>query len=195
MNGLELPTDNLYKFMAIAGLATALSCTYFSVRLRQDVSRQWYRHLVAYQAIPSELELLKGDVASTTRTVSTLKERTDELGTRVDAAGPSTPIATLRALRAEGDRLKTETQEISRVIHELPRRNDELRAHLMRDELDHVWLKDLEARTSVYTLATNTMAVIGFLVAVAGFYLWYVRVQCYLDHSLREGATSRKART
>ena len=143
MSGLNLPTDNLYKFMAIAGLSIALFSIYLMfTRAEQGTLRvdQLERESTVLLEEENQIELAW----------ERLKEK----------AGPSSK--SLEDARNEIKKRKA-------------RMHEDVQAAKRFAELNLWLIKQL-----------RVASIVGVLLAVVGFFLWYFRVQKYLDIAIRE---------
>lgn len=123
-----LPTDSLYKFMALAGLVVMIAVPLYTL------SKMWE-----------------------------IQPQVAELKARVDSAPPSAALENI--------------EEKLQAIEELTEYR--VSAARLRVRIDQFG----------FLIALSTVSfVAGGALAVFGFYLWYVRVQQYLDRALQRGA-------
>jgi hypothetical protein len=142
----NLPTDNLYKFMAIAGLTLVVYSLIAPFALLN-------RNLEKIESVASEAAAIGADVKLLNESL------------KVD---PVTP----------GDR--EEAGKRLEQSADVARRNAVLG---VKREMVH----RLNQQNLVVEIAGIVALLVGSALAVAGFYLWYDRVQKYLDAAAREG--------
>lgn len=190
MNGLQVPTDNLYKFMAIAGVVTGLTCTYLEVTLRGDMSKRWYEHLTKYSSIDSALNSIDRDANTSMDQVAEIEKRTNAL---VEHDKQARSERERREITSTAQELWSATEALRLRDLESEKRSDAVKERITAERLDRDWLKYLDARTHAYSIMLINLALLGYLVSVAGFYLWYARVQKYLDRKMHDEAENRGA--
>ena len=164
---IQPPTDNLYKFIAIAGIVM--------------FAGPWFIVLPEYRALQTRRYELDRQVAVLEEEVDYAKERIPRLEARIEqllATDPRTPdVDELIALnRKELEDLRTGVLAFYTKPVELRVTNEHLRA-LAGDTLILMW----------YGRMATT---IGAVLMVTGFSLWYRRLQRYQDHAAREGSRS-----
>ena len=168
----QIPTDSLYKFMALSGLAIVLvfilfpgeklleiekqsvgiqgdykiSCLEFdeSTKELKEVYARQEKILAEYNRIISERDLSN----ATVKRVNELKEKVD-----VDSK-----LAHQKLIQKEIAKIKTDTK-----------------------------LQEMHANGTYFKTTLNILAIgatIGSLMAVFGFYFWYIRVQVLQDKLL-----------
>ncbi len=185
-----LPTDNLYKFLALAGLGATGFCLWFwwtrrnlLLTERMDIDRELARaesrldrserlladHVKAQHATRAARDALEGDVA------------------KFLAEKP--PDAAVEHFRVH---LQARAKEISE-------QQDRDFAAVARSEVlvfdNKEALRDLETRAKAHVQQRNDVAwlgtwmlaaaSVGLIISAAGFYLWYVRVQWFIDKQTR----------
>jgi len=180
MKPLEIPTDNLYKFMALAGIAIVLSCAYLATSLQRDLNRQAYDHFVRYKVWGFDLEKLQADTTSLSVALSDIEKA---MQAQADALrGPGRATSAL-------DDIRSETKELRRQAELSAQRYDELRKRLIAEEVEHGELSVRARQTSRQVALLCVGGAIGALLALWGFWLWYSRVQRYLDVQLKTSSS------
>ena len=154
-DSLTPPTDNLYKFIAIAGLKTALFFGWSRVqtdievrKLNRNVSGGTAAHVKMQAALfASGFEKLASDV---------------ENGTVIDA--------------------KNAMERIDGIVDSTSPEIEEHYKQLINDVWNlGVYQRDHSPERTVYLYA----ALVGVLIAICGFWLWWQRVQKFSDELLR----------
>lgn len=180
------PTDSLYKFMAVSGLLLIVSMViwYFSEVGRID--REQYEVQVLYDQsiVRRNRELSDVETAK-----SSMKDQEDGLQilrrqTRQVLAEPPDETA-FRSIVNKYDKMfqiMARDIEISRAAEARSWDNAENQALITaRDRR----LKSLSKKTSELTIWAIVLGIAGAILSLSGFWLWYKRVQVYVDKSLR----------
>jgi len=188
MNSIEVPTDNLYKFMAIAGLLTALTSMYLGVRVREQVAEEWHQHMAVFQPLETDAEQFDSDLADLAARIAAMGESSDTLLTRVRTRRSSLSATELKQIEVQLERLEDERRAFAQKPAELGHRLYNLKASFKRDNFEHAWLSDRENISRLQSLVLHILTVAGFLASALGFWLWYVRVQRHLDRAVAKGA-------
>jgi hypothetical protein len=147
----ELPTDNLYKFMALGGLTLSGFFCWLFWKYTEEYSRR-------VEALTVEHAELQSNAQAAREKLERAKTLTEEERKKIvpamlsDLAGTDVRASAALARRAALDRVDLRVRRIG-------------------------W-------------ATMILTALGFSIATAGFYLWYVRVQQYQDVILRATADS-----
>ena len=153
MKPFEIPTDNLYKFLAISGLCLIIVGSTFPFRYAYETYKQVHQ--------------LSGEIGVMELEMKYLEEQTGSLEGKQDSLNPSTPAEHSPEINKENISLKGLSKELQIKILQLKNKND---LFLLQSKL---------ARMFVFMggLSTGT----GFCLAFVGFYFWYHRLQKYQD--------------
>ena len=153
------PTDSLYKFLAISGLVT----------VGWSVAFPWDKHL--------EYELKVAEVKAEVQKSKLKVERLD---------------SQYKSLLDEESKLQAERSEQDRKLKlaAIEGRKQKLYIEMLEaqqpvDERVEA-LKVLQDALRSYYLMGLVSTIAGLILAVAGFFLWYGRVQRYVDVKLRQ---------
>ena len=171
-----LPTDNLYKFMALAGLALyGLGFFYPSHYMEQTLREQ-----ANVSAVLSKAEVKGGEARRS-------GEDAKSAALAVDAA--------LR--RRESDKVLT---RLAQQFSEVQRRHaavvDELGLLLREADSLRILNETSKARAESLVKVGNLVVPFGAVVSILGFALWYVRVQRFQDALIaRQSRTDTTERT
>ena len=152
------PTDNLYKFMAIAGLTLMVLSGVGPLRILHDVKAQVSQLSVERAVLSEELRALR---QKDDRSVNTLSS--DELEAWAKGTKLSIPF-----------RKRLEQLEHPGLVRDMARL-DEKTDLANSDESFQTW-------------AAYTGLLGGLVLAILGFLLWYCKVQRYLDDQLKRTA-------
>jgi len=149
MTGLNLPTDNLYKFMAIAGVSIALFSIYLMfTRAEQGTAR--------VDQLERESTVLFEEEHQVEIAWEKLKDKT-------------------------GPRAKSLEDARNEIKKRKARNYEEVQATMRFGKLNLLLVKDLQVAHYV-----------GVVLAVVGFFLWYFKVQRFMDKAIREEARLKK---
>lgn len=175
-----LPTDSLYKFLALAGLivlaASLVVPFYYRKKLRFQVieARRDHEKLKARAAFTSEL-IPSRDIRST---LAAFEETAKRLTSQNDARSQKALDLLVSDVRKYAEKVEGKADEYGREVLER-------RLEAIENECN---LKKVEFLTSQLDLLRRTQQVgitIGSLMTLSGFALWYVQVQQYTDEIQR----------
>lgn len=161
----SIPTDNLYKFIAIAGLIGVLACLLYPPLITSSLTRKAADVAAARALIEATME----DVES----------RIDDVSAQVREAETkrsNVPKSEIAALEQQLGALGKQAQALQ---NELTRFERDGRIALAEGEA-------LAAQMNLISLAFLPF----FILTACGFLLWYLRIQRYADAILRLQAES-----
>lgn len=169
MNPSQMPTDNLYKFMAVSGLASALAMTVLLVVTL-------HRTQIQVDAAEAEQRITDGSIQYMDDLLNEAKERDQ----RVDDAITRGEAKEAREHLNEKEVIHAETLKLQPQL---------------RERIERSWV----AIASNKSLLSHLLLLQGFFHALIplslafsgiGFLLWYYRLQRYQDAILRKSATA-----
>lgn len=187
----ELPTDNLYKFMATFGFVIAVLCFgYLAVQTtaqtmsiaKLGVASDAYARVAEYEA-----EFIQRRTEALTQISQSLRTRTDEVLSRTEADATSLSASDLDAIEMETSALQTELESLRQQFHEYSIQQTD-RASPIQQEL-----AALDAELGIWRwlgLVLLAGGAAGTLMSFHGFRLWYKNVQIHQDAILEEQALS-----
>lgn len=158
-----LPTDSLYKFMALAGLGFVLASALLPSRVYQQTMNQLLEigRRLAEQKIHSDFMKNAADIS---------QKATDRLTRSVEAG-----MDVSADLQRHGEALREQTEAL--LQHEL------------RGATIDADMEVVQSRLLPHLLVLKWAQVVGFalgaVITVFGFTLWYVQVQQYTDQIQR----------
>lgn len=161
MDMLKIPTDNLYKFLAVTGLVLFLGCGYLAYLYQQNIDKELMLHEVKIKNLDASISRLSkeasfptssSEIVSLFDTINNSPEKAREIFKKKDQA--------LQDLKDE---------ELQKIFE------DNLKPYIERE------IKDVQKLTS----ALWFIAIAGGIVSIIGFLLWYLFVQRYMDIKLR----------
>jgi hypothetical protein len=216
-----VPTDNLYKFMALGGLATLLFLVWFVERGFYTVRLEQEKIKGEYATTKLKADALGQDVTNYVQKVTSIERTLAENATKLEQATKQLAVAVTNHLAAarlpaavarpetEGDvtlkklqDLKTETMELKTEAKNQEAEHEKLSRELVQRSRE-LQLKDVELSTESAKLIFTAQELLSlvrvakwggspvFMWMVLGFYLWYMRVQVYQDRILRKEAEER----
>jgi hypothetical protein len=169
----SLPTDNLYKFIALSGLVLMLfSATYpvhqvFELRERKAQTDE-------------EVEVLRIEVTA-------LMEKVARLEKEVDAFDKETKEA--RETDRDKDLVKSRAAEFRARSAEIRQANLELEMRSARLAVKHRLLSDIATNVLIVIVVLGVFGTAGLFMASWGFRAWYFRVQRLQDLLLNKQLT------
>ena len=179
---LQPPTDNLYKFLAISGLL---------LFILSIVLPEWAIYNIRMQIIATEAEssALQFEVSSLERQTTILESQVDShLASQSSADAPTTRNAIDHHDKGLAKRQLVElTGNLRKKLLDISVKNSQIEARVKTD-------KYMNSMIRRYLIVAVGASVIGFLLTVTGFHLWYFRLQRFLDHSVRSEAEKHAAK-
>ncbi|MBK5517046.1 hypothetical protein [Pseudomonas sp. TH10] len=155
---MQAPTDNLYKFLAIAGMLCFIYF-FFDFNKRSD-------------DLEGRLDVLTMQQAEFLATVDALTEWADQSTKNITADLMAKPTA--QELKEAHDKLVKARDEVQEKFRELKVVNAKLNKSI---DIASETMKKLNNMAVLY----NIYKISSLLVAIFGVYLWYFRTQKYLD--------------
>jgi hypothetical protein len=188
---LTPPTDNLYKFVALSGVALFIVGLAGPWTALSNVKGEAFKR-------ETEFAVFKAESDALVRTTTELTKRAEDLAAEVDRlnAKPGDSLPTWLWLEPvpRTEDVQTRYRAITQERETIVRRRDELltRAARLLAEVEGVRRSIDDAQ--VLVLAGAALALFGAGLAIWGFRRWYYRVQRYLDLQLaREFAAADTA--
>lgn len=166
----QFPTDNLYKFMALAGLFVAAFSTWISLQKFVEYNRATLLLDSEYGAmIPTASRMAELSLKNLACSISEAEER--ESKTRSDP----TACQNVDAAKAESDQLGQKLRELEEHVRPMSVNRDAL------------WQE-----YRMYRAGALVVGVLGLYLTGLGFWWWYDRLQRHLDAAVK--ADSRPKR-
>ncbi len=192
----ELPTDSLYKFMALSGIAILLISLvpfYHAHKLHLEVICLGGD----IKTLNTQTEWLSNDLEQLKDEISILKKQTDELN-EVTTSEITTALSTKRLLsdvRAEKDK---EAEKIEKKLDKLVNKRLQFEEIGRKQKLTSIQIraKNEEHKYLVriigVELLTGALGLIcGIFLAIKGFKLWYRKVQVHEDAIIERKAKAK----
>lgn len=178
-----VPTDNLYKFMALAGLTiAALPFAFPAIRI-SEVERLSAEIDGDILLLEAETKWLQEDGENLTNEWKKKQGIVKRGLSRVESLAREDQPRELDRLRVKNEKLMREINESHVVFEE--RSRQEQRKHLAIK--GKIMIKDqLVSETDFYESFMLSESLFGLALASFGFSFWYARVQKILDEELRK---------
>lgn len=163
---MQPPTDNLYKFLAIFGLVIFGFSIYVPLQRLEAYGRSSVQLAAAYESFIERLKIT--DDAARAELECAINQSKKNEGTKVDNFSACDQVIEARAtatrVRAEFEALQTQIKSL---------------------EYDRNFLYK---QYRLYLHMGFVAGSIGFGLCIVGFWLWYVRLQKFLDAAARRDA-------
>ncbi|MBN1969680.1 hypothetical protein JXM83_00090 [Candidatus Woesearchaeota archaeon] len=196
----NLPTDNLYKFMATSGVVISIVCLILVIISSKERDKELSNIHTEYLLLDYEIEVLHKKDSILFIEISALKDRVDKYETRKEKP-VKVKLDDLQTIysNAENRDLFIFLQKYhNELIPEaLDFKNLQLkeaqladnreilhRKEILLKERSRIW-KEEQKRGKIIIWILMSAAIIGSNLAVWGFFLWYKRVQIYLDRQIK----------
>ncbi len=164
---MQAPTDNLYKFLAIAGMLCFIYF-FFDFNKRSD-------------ELEGKLDSLSMQQAEFLATVDSLTEWATASSSNIKSDFMENP--TKEAGEQALKKLKKSRDEIALKFRELKVVNAKLNKSIDIAKSTFDKLKDMSRQYRFYQL-------VSLIIAIIGVYFWYCRTQKYLDLKEKKGSSS-----
>lgn len=163
---MQPPTDNLYKFLAIFGLVVVGFSIYIPLQRLEAYGRSSVQLEAAYEPFIERLKVV--DDASRTELECAISEAKKREGAEADNSSACDQVI---ETRAAADRARAELVALQTKIKDL--------------QYDRNFLY---GQYRLYFYMGLVAGCLGLGLCVAGFWLWYVRLQKFLDAVARRDA-------
>jgi hypothetical protein len=201
---LKPPTDNLYKFLAITGLllftiSIVLPC-YALVTL--EIKRlEAVKELNVTKAESEEAEILEKLVEAARLTVEAARKETEaafikekelQIKKRLRVVTTKDYDEVIQALEKASNNLSEAQKDYTAKSDQYHKQVTLVRKRVIDNEYQTEVLGVINEGVFLNKLVLFLGAIIGGFIAVAGFILWYRKVQVYEDAALKDGASKEK---
>lgn len=167
MNMPSVPTDNMYKFLAIAGIALVLGGSYMEISTNRNRVERGYELV----------QVLRGDIER----LHLLAEKDAQFKEQIEAK-----FTLLKYISED----TSDTADLIRILKESEPSEENKLEHLLLYydvELWHRQLINLNRDTWFTRILSWILCAIGGIVSTRGFFLWYDRLQKPMDERLANG--------
>lgn len=169
MDPTSLPTDNLYKFMALSGMGIVGFAVWFRWKRLQSFADGLSKARIENSGLMTELEQIH-------ESLSIQSELAEDLRRTIEEEGKSDDVDEAWRQRRNNDITRVETRledheaRLSAVAAALGRSSETTKSILAHQE-QFQWLHG----------ATLGLALVGVALSCCGFTLWYFKLQWYQD--------------
>jgi hypothetical protein len=189
----SLPTDNLYKFMALSGVIVLIVFNYLCISTGFKNRNDW-------ASLKSEMKLLEND----TILLNTSNENFENLigivrrhikqeyfksGLRSGQLDSLLYLDGIYRVALIYPELMPAYEKLENLYSETKKQHYEFSTKMVRIENLHNVLQVKEVQFFILIVFLVFFDIIGYFLASKGFKLWYERVQIYQDAELRNSAT------
>jgi hypothetical protein len=182
MNLPNIPTDNLYKFLALSGIAMLLLFTYYLGSESLELDRQNIS--------------LSGEIAQLDLEAGTLKQEQRALRSEIEdfynAAGLKEPLVVndsmvvYSQIASGPPQLVKKSKELQHLVDEFAQKGrDHQSKRIALETKRSIQKYNEDVHAQLFSIYAVTFS-IAFLLSVSGFWLWYSRVQRYHNAILHE---------
>lgn len=189
-----IPTDNLYKFLAISGLTLFLVSPLYYHIFGRSVELETIAIIKENNLFDLEIKTFREDMEANNRKRERLTERGIKLEAELTAILPSSQAKDTKQKEIKADLVKNYEDEMLEQINEqkiISLKQEELYSKLKEQSKQNI---EIDAETqkllvdSRYLKALWWTSQFGFLLGLSlffgGLYLWYIRVQKFQDKIL-----------
>lgn len=176
------PTDNLYKFVAVAGLIVFILGLMFPISEAIKAGRKVIPLETEVSVIEQSWLLMRERVDWLREDVATLEKEVEELESE---ASPERKAARAEEIKRASAELRQRHRSLREAIAEMD--SEKCRCSGKLQEAGH----ELQLVRLFFRIGLLE-AVAGAILAVLGFWLWYVRVQHPQDRALSSDAAQQR---
>lgn len=170
MSLISIPTDNLYKFIAISGLVLIVSVMFFAETQVSSIEKLIINHKTQSKLLDIETSFLQEKVAS-------LKDEVTYIG---ESKSLNTPSEKVDAINRENEENSFELKQLK--ITRAKFEGEVAATEYLNNKLSRLW------PTLLFYFGT------GHVLAILGFALWYYKIQRFEDQKM-SGVDTRRKRT
>lgn len=177
MNIPSLPTDNLYKFVALSGVAIFLFALYFTLSSAKSFDKQ----AIVLSGEIAKLQQDSTNLANDRRNLkSEIRGFYEASGLKAPLIVSDTLIVYSRLLSASPN-LQKKSDEIERLVDEYNGKWREYESQNIELQTKQSLQKYNQDLTRAMFISCPILIVFGALLAMVGFVNWYNKVQGYQD--------------
>jgi hypothetical protein len=182
MNFPQLPTDNLYKFMALVGVIVLLSSFVFPSYHMFEIERQQVIARAEFEVLKAKNDLLNSESAE-------LDLEREHLKLDMERAKKG------KASQESSKEIESRSQNLRDRYAEIRAKRHDILANsaLIGGKLEEI--ERLLKWMGHYIVAMAVGGLVGVLLISSGFRLWYDRVQVYQDALLRKQVNENSAKS
>jgi hypothetical protein len=188
VNFPNFPTDNLYKFLALTGLALVVICFLFPFFSLESELRYTSHAMAAHKSLEIDLLTLKESTQKLADRLAQVVQGWQKLKDELSAA-PSGNAG----LKERRNALESEQKQIDDQGEANKKFSAELEKRQAETEADDRIANEAPDQAEFYRWLCLVGDAVGFSACVAGFWLWYLKLQCHQDEIIAlEAKAARK---
>jgi len=201
----SLPTDNLYKFVALFGLVLVIFSFYFpnekyaqAIARAGDADRAHKLAVIRIDRKKTESQNVMNRVNATMEKLKQseklLRDGEATLKAKQESGIPESDTQALREqLQKHNEKQAKFWEEIGEGQARLAEFTDEVSTAKVNAEADKKALEEAQSQADLWGNVSLICVAIGTLMVVGGFWGWYTKVQVHQDTILRKQAADVKA--
>jgi hypothetical protein len=166
------PTDNLYKFAALLGTIIVFASLYFPHVLLIELDEKLDAATLKIRTTEAEMKFFDRKAATLSRILDS-------------AVGPSKRVSEFKGKKIALEYSDTELKAMLAQIDELERSTA---ISFAEAEVYHERSKALYKEGNWIAWSTYGSLIVGLILALCGYSLWYTRIQIYQDRALKHSA-------
>ncbi len=177
LNFLTPPTDNLYKFIAIAGLLFIFASIFYPTFLNIQINERILES-------EKDIEIATIERTKLERESNVIERKTNDIQKKVEGFKQNSSNVSAKQLEADMkdlEQLQKQSKEVTDVATELQKRNIEIE---YKNKITKFYNNYLESALN----AAKVGMTIGLILTFLGFTLWFFKVQKHQDLALKEEA-------
>ncbi|MFI1743202.1 hypothetical protein [Thalassobellus sediminis] len=189
-NSLSPPTDSLYKFIAISGLLLFFSSGYLNYSLSESLFSKLADHYVESQLDSIKVELHQKQVRQSMKELKIKNDSLNQQKVTLDsllenANSGKIPVSEVedwtKTWELEQERYSAELEANKKILLQY----DILESESVRLHGEHTQLAIENTNTKSLKKYLTLGMILGIIISAIGFYLWYHRIQIFLDKKLK----------
>jgi hypothetical protein len=164
----NLPTDNLYKFVALSGLVLTGAACYFTYSMSGQLNDKHYQYVSAFVATQEKMKLANSNVEMLN---SAIKNTIDAQN------GKAVPDGQLA--------IEIPPKEFKELEIEARRVGSELAIENAMHDIEDQRIQELESELKFVKWAGLFATIVGVAMSSIGFFVWYRKVQKPMDEMIQ----------
>lgn len=188
MNFPNLPTDSLYKFLAITGLSIILLASYFFFNAFKNIKQV----SLIYN---NEIELCSYDETDLENELSFIKGKARKicLQSNCNCFDKQGNMVLLPDVSASKDNiLISKRKTIDSLLNKYMEKKTALNKKALQLQGKNKLLNNEHINFEIYSIWFLNFILIGLIMTISGFYFWYTRIQKFQDLMLKSESNKFK---
>jgi cell division protein FtsB len=180
MNSLPLPTDNLYKFIALTGLTLVVLSILFPIVKLNELEVAVLQTQTKRKVLEIEIKALEEDFEYLSKSTKQLEHKIDLLDK--SAKSPHAKAKSAEPLRAKSEQLESQLEDLKERRRNIAIKKAEQQG---QEQQGVLLLKQISKGWSLF----KVVGILGLVITHFGFFLWYRRVQIPADEQAKQKAS------